>query len=150
MKKSQRLNIIIDLQSQQESQALQMLGACQRQRQEMEAQLQNLKNYRQEYREKYDALKNRGLSISQLLEFRAFIDKLDKAIEAQGQTVEAKGRELVQFRKNWEQKHQKTKSMQKMSAQAASDEAKLVNKREQAEQDERASRFPRKNGMRSA
>ncbi len=150
MKKSERFQVIIDIQAQQEKQALQVLGACQQQQQAMESQLRNLRSYRREYAEKYDAAESRGLSIGQLLEFRAFIAKLDKAIETQQQTIEAKNRELARFRKIWEQKHRKTQSLQKIGERAVREETKLADKLEQAAQDERAARSGRKNGMGSA
>lgn len=150
MKKSERFQVIIDLQERQEKQALRELGVCQQQQQALEGQLRNLCDYRREYAEKYDAAESRGLSIGQLLEFRAFIDKLDKAIEAQQQTVEAKKRELLRYRKNWEQKHCKTQSLQKIGEQAQREELKLADKLEQVENDERACRTGRKNGMGSA
>ena len=150
MKKSERFQVIIDIQVQQEKQALQALGVCQQQQQEMEGQLRNLRDYRKEYVEKFDAAESRGLSVGQLLEFRAFIDKLDKAIEAQQQTVEAKNHELARIRKNWELKHRKSESMQKVGERAVKEEAELADKREQAEQDERASRAGKRNGTGSA
>ncbi|WP_031435473.1 flagellar export protein FliJ [Methylomarinum vadi] len=150
MKKSERFKVIIDIQAQQEKQSLQALGACQQQKQALEGQLRNLRSYRREYAEKFDAAESRGMSIGQLLEFRAFIDKLDKAIAAQQQTVEDKNKELLRFRKNWEQNHRKTQSLQKIGERAVLEEVKLADKREQAEQDERASRAGRKNGMGTA
>lgn len=150
MKKSERFKVIIEIQSQQERQALQALGRCQQQQQEMEGQLRNLRNYRREYAEKFDAAESRGMSIGQLLEFRAFIDKLDKAIEEQQNSIEAKNIELSRFRQNWQHKHRKNKSLQKIGEQALRDEMKLAEKREQAEHDERASRTGRKSGMRTA
>ncbi len=150
MKKSERLKSIVGIQSQQEKQALEALGMCQRQHLAMTEQLRNLQLYRQEYTTKYDAIETRGASVSEIMEFRAFITKLDKAIDAQQQTVDAKNKELMRFRKNWEQKHQKTKSLQKIVDQAAGEESKLADRLEQLAQDERASRYGRKGGMENA
>lgn len=150
MKKSERIQVLVDLQSEQEKRALETLGHCQRQCLELDKQLQNLQNYRREYVEKYDVSENRTVSISRLLEFRAFIEKLDKAIGLQRQALDDKQRELQRCRKQWEQKHQKTQSLQKISDQAASDEIKRINKQEQVAQDEYASRFGRKNGAGNA
>lgn len=150
MKKSERIQVLVDLHSEHEKTALKALGRCQQQCIELDKQLQSLRVYRQEYVKKYDAGGNQTVSVSRLLEFRAFIDKLDKAIELQQQAVDDKNRELKGVRKNWEQKHQKTQSLQKITDQAVSDEIKQIDRQEQAAQDERASRFGRKNGMESA
>ena len=150
MKKSERLQVIIDLQAQQEKQALEALGVCQQKQQALMQQLRNLQSYRQEYKEKNDDFENRSVTIGQLLEFRAFISKLDKAIEEQQQIIEVKNKELTGCRKAWEQKHQRTKSLQKAGDIAASEEIRLENKREQAEQDDRASRMGRRTGAENA
>lgn len=150
MKKSERLQVIIDIQAQQEKKALKDLGVCQQKHQALMQQLQNLQSYRQEYEEKNDNFENQGITVSQLLEFRTFIGKLDKAIEAQQQMIKAKNKELLTYRKAWEQKRQKTKSLQKVSDIAANEEIRLENKREQAEQDDRASRVGRRPGTGNA
>lgn len=150
MKKSERIQVLVNLHSEHEKMALKVLGRCQQQCIELDKQLQSLRVYRQEYVKKYDAGENQTVSVCRLLEFRAFIDKLDKAIELQQQAVDDKNRELQGVRKNWEQKHQKTQSLQKITDQAVSDEIKQIDKQEQAAQDEHASRFGRKNGMESA
>ncbi len=150
MKKSERLQVIIDIHELQERQALEKLGACQQQRQSLMEQLKNLQDYRQEYQKKYGEINGSGMDIARLKEFRAFICKLDMAVEAQQRMVESKNKELIELRKVWEQKHQKTKSLQKVSAKATKEEFRLENKREQAVQDDRASRGGRKSGIENA
>ena len=150
MKKSERLQFIIDIQMQQEKQALEALGVCRQKQQALIQQLQNLQSYRQEYKEKNDDFENQSVTIGQLLEFRAFINKLDKAIEEQQKIIETKNKELSVCLKTWEQKHQKSKNLQKVGDMAASEEIRLEHKREQAEQDDRASRMGRRTGIGNA
>ncbi len=150
MKKSKRFQFIIDFNAQQEKQALEELGQCQKKRQELLQQLLNLQKYRQEYQQKHEEQEEHGVSINRLLEFRAFLEKLDKAIIEQEQLIQAKDQDLKACRKNWEQKYQKTRSLQKVADIAAGEEIRLENKREQSEQDERASRMGRKAGTGSA
>ncbi|MEY4720114.1 MAG: flagellar export protein FliJ [Pseudomonadota bacterium] len=146
MKKSQRLQVIIDLHLRQEKAALETMGRVQQTLQAQQDQLQHLNTYRIEYGNKLLERQKLGMNVNQLLEFRAFADKLDKAIDGQRQTVAAQERELSKARRHWEECHQRTKSLQRVSELAVIEEVKLENKREQAEQDARAGRAGRKTG----
>lgn len=150
MKKSQRLKVVIDLHVRQEQDALQALGRCQQKLQEQQAQLDNLQKYRQQYNASFAEQQRAGMNVNQLLELRAFADKLDKAIDGQQAAVSAQERELLRARKYWEESHQRTKSLQKLSDLALAEELKAENKREQIEQDARAARSGRKDGTGNA
>ena len=150
MKRSQRLKTIIDLHARQEKEALQILGRSQQQLQEQQAQLEHLKTYHQEYLAKLAERQQIGMNVSQLLEFRAFADKLDKAIDGQRQAVVVKEREYQRSRIKWEDCHQRSKSMERLGQMAVAEELKLENKLEQNEQDARAARSARKSGIKNA
>lgn len=150
MKKSQRLKVIIDLHARQERDALEALGLSQQKLQDQQAQLEHLENYRLEYLGKFAARQQAGIHINQLLEFRTFADKLDQAIEGQRQMLISRERDVQRARKRWEEAHQQTKSLQKVSDLALVEEMKVEQKREQAEQDDRAARSGRKDGTGSA
>ncbi|TAN70396.1 MAG: flagellar export protein FliJ [Methylobacter sp.] len=145
MKKSQRIKTIVDIKATQEKNALEVLGAVQRKLQSMQVQVEGLKNYRKEYQDKFDQLGSKGVNVAQLLEFRSFIDKLDKAIIGQEQVLSSMETELKAKRKAWEELHHKTQSLQKVCDSALVAEMKQEAKREQLEQDERASRTGRNN-----
>ena len=150
MKRSQRLQTIVDLHVRQEKDALQIMGRCQQQLQEQQNQLTHLQTYRGEYLQKLAERQQLGMNVSQLLEFRAFADKLDIAIEGQHRAVLAQEREYQRAQIKWEECHQRTKSLEKLSELALAEEIKLENKREQVEQDARASRSSRKDGANNA
>ncbi|MFU8787676.1 MAG: flagellar export protein FliJ [Methylobacter sp.] len=145
MKKSQRIKNIVDIKAGQEKNALEALGAAQSKLVSMQAQVEGLRSYRREYQDKFNRLGSGGVNISQLLEFRSFIDKLDKAIAGQQQVLSSIEVELVGKRKTWEELHRKTQSLQKVCDSARGVEMKQEEKREQLEQDERASRNGRNN-----
>lgn len=145
MKKSRRIKTIVDIKAAQEKNALEVLGAVQRKLQSMQAQVEGLRNYRQEYQQRFDQLGIKGVNVAQLLEFRSFIDKLDKAIIGQEQVLSSIEAELIAKRKIWEELHYKTQSLQKVCESALMVEMKQEAKREQLEQDERASRIGRNN-----
>lgn len=149
MKKSQRLEIIVNLNAEKEKQALDQMGQAQRQRQQAHEQLASLKQYKQEYNDNYSSLGSTGINVTQLLEFRAFIDKLDKAISEQKQTIVDMDEKLSFTKMAWEQQHQKTTSLTKVCQSALAEEAKLDNMREQKEQDDRSSRTRGNSGTES-
>ena len=150
MKKSQRLKVIVDLNADNEKKALQELGIVQTKKGELEKQLENLEQYRQEYKEEYQSISEAGVNIAKLLEFRAFISKLDKVIEDQEKEISMVEDQLIFVRQSWERQHHKTRSLQKICDSAKAEEVKLEDKREQNEQDERATRSGRNGGTRSA
>lgn len=145
MKKSQRIKTIVDIKATQEKSALEALGAVQRKLQSTQAQVEGLRNYRKEYQDRFDQLGIKGVNVAQLLEFRSFIDKLDKAILGQEQVLGLIESEVRTKRKVWEELHHKTQSLQKVCDSALVAEMKQEAKREQQEQDERASRIGRNN-----
>ncbi len=145
MKKSQRIKTIVDIKATQEKNALEVLGAVQRKLLSMQAQVEGLRNYRKEYQDRFDQLGIKGVNVAQLLEFRSFIDKLDKAIIGQEQVLSSIEADLMAKRKIWEELHHKTQSLQKVCDSALAIEMKQEAKREQLEQDERASRTGRNN-----
>jgi len=145
VKKSQRIKTIVDIKATQEKNALEALGAVQRKLLTLQAQVDGLRSYRREYQDNFDQLGVKGVNVAQLLEFRSFIDKLDKAIIGQEQVLSSIEAELMAKRKIWEELHHKTQSLQKVCDSALVVEMKQEAKREQLEQDERASRIGRNN-----
>jgi flagellar protein FliJ len=149
-KKSERLKVIIELQALQEQEALQALGRSRQKLQELLTQLEGLQTYRLEYQANLAQKQALGIGINQLLEFRAFADKLDKAIEGQHLALKTQEQEVQRAQVYWEESRQRTKSLQKVSDLALVEELKIENHREQLEQDARASRSSKKDGIRSA
>ena len=143
MKKSQRIQLIADIKAKHEQNSLTALVEYQQKKQLAEQQLEHLKQYRQEYIDKFSTRSGAGIGIQTLLEFRSFIDKLDIAIAGQVKTVQQCIAEETRKRQVWEGLHQQTESLQKVCTKLASAEAHLENKREQLESDDRASRMSR-------
>ncbi len=147
MKKSQRLQVLVDLKSNQEKKYLDALGMAQSKKQQKEAQLKNLKDYQQDYLQQHEQTLKKGLSVIKLMEFRAFMEKMDKAIAGEEQSLIHIAQEIADLRKNWEVAHITTKNMQKVQNNAHMHELKAAEKKEQLEQDERAGRCLNKGGM---
>ena len=144
IKKSQRIKTIVEIKATQEKSSLEALGASQRKLLATQAQIESLRKYRQEYQDKFNQLGNAGISVIQLLEFRSFMDKLDKAIAGQEHALGECETDLMTKRKCWEGLHQRTQSLQKVCNSALAAEIRQEGKLEQLEQDERASRSGRR------
>ncbi len=140
MKKSQRIKTIVEIKAAQEKKSLEALGASQRKLLAAQAQVESLKKYRQEYQDRFNQLGGGGISVLKLQEFRSFMDKLDKAIAGQQQSLSECETDLMTKRKTWEAMHHRTQSLQKVCNSALAAEIKQDGKLEQLEQDERASR----------
>ena len=143
VKRSQRLQVIVDLKMNQEKKHLEVLGQQQNIKCQKETQLNNLKNYRQDYKDKNEHLIKSGISVMQLMEFRAFMEKMDKAIEGEETALKILDSELEYLRNNWEKAHMYTQGMQKIQGKARLSEQKQEEKKEQLEMDDRASRKKR-------
>jgi flagellar protein FliJ len=145
MKKSQRIKTLVELKSEQEKNALKVLGISQRKLTDIEIQVENLKKYRQEYQDNFNRIGSGGVKIAQLLEFRSFIEKLDQAINGQEHALRLCKEELLLKRKAWENIHHKTNGLQKVFDSSIALETKLKNSLEQKDLDERSSRSGRNN-----
>jgi flagellar FliJ protein len=143
IKKSQRIKTIVDIKAIQEKSALEALGASQKKLLATQAQVENLRKYRQEYQDRFNQLGGVSISVVQMLEFRSFMDKLDEAIAGQEHFLSECETDLMTKRKIWEDMHHRTQNLQKICNSALAAEIKQEGKLEQFEQDERASRSGR-------
>jgi len=151
VKKSQRLQTIVDLKARQENKDRLALAEEQEKRRQKEAQLSNLISYREDYLKKNEKLLKSGISVMQLMEFRAFIEKIEKAIAGEEAGLLAIDNELGRLKKAWEEAHHQTHNMQKIQTNAQIIERKQSEKKEQLEMDDQsAMRMAGKNGMDSA
>ena len=143
IKKSQRIKTIVDIKATQEKKTLEALGTSQQKLLAAQDQMENLRKYRQEYQDKFNQLGGAGISVVQFLEFKAFMDKLDRAIAGQEHSLSECETDLMTKRKIWEGMHHRTQSLQKACNSALAEEIKQGDKIEQLAQDERASRSGR-------
>ena len=144
MTRSKRLQVVIDVNADNEQQALKELGRIQVQKKTMQEQLDNLQQYSEEYTLKYQAMGESGISVQQLLEFRAFMGKLDQAVTAQVQMISDLDTDISKARDYWQTLHQKKCNLNTVFQLAQYGERRRANRREQTEQDNRSGRLKRK------
>ncbi|MGR9073063.1 MAG: flagellar export protein FliJ [Gammaproteobacteria bacterium] len=138
MDRSHRLKSVVEYRVFLEKKAREDLAGCIKKSEQIGYSLEGLNRYRFEYLEKCRLAGIDGIAMRQLLEFRHFIDKLDKAISEQKQLLQRLESELAAKRKCWEQASRKAKSLLKLQEMT---EERLIageNCREQFEQDENA------------
>ena len=150
MKKSQRIQRIVELNAKEEKNALQALGMAYGKKQDLEKQLEGLEQYQLEYKEKLQSNSENGIKIEKLIEFKSFLSKLELVIEKHSRDILSLDQELRILRISWEKQHLKTKNLQKICDNATRDERVREDKKEQYEQDDRASRMGVANGIRNA
>jgi flagellar FliJ protein len=119
-----------------EKRAAQEFGDSQRRQHAQEARLQELKNYHKEYLERFQSAAKNGISAPQLMEYRAFLSKLETAIREQEKVVMASQHECSRSKAQWQEKHMRTQVLGKVVERAENAEKRTQQGREQKEQDE--------------
>jgi flagellar FliJ protein len=80
------------------------------------------------------------MGIRQMLEYRAFLSKINAAIEEQQKTLSRNESEITRLRQLWEQAHRKTMGVKKVLEKSLTEEGRRAEKALQSEMDEWASR----------
>lgn len=126
-----------------EDSAARELGNTQRQMREQETKLEELKNYHHEYLDRFTEASSNGMSSSQLQEYRAFMSKLETAIDAQEKVVHASHLACSSSKDVWKQKRVRTQALGKVVDRMQTAELKETESREQKESDEHGLRTPK-------
>ncbi|MEJ1354687.1 MAG: flagellar export protein FliJ [Candidatus Sedimenticola sp. (ex Thyasira tokunagai)] len=136
MVSSKRFKPVQRVAESREQRAAREFGDSQRLMQAEEERLLELRRYHQEYLDRFEDTARRGISAGQMQEYRAFIAKLDLAINQQMQVVEASHQEFVIRKESWKKRHVRTKVLEKAVDRIRQSERKTIDLREQKEQDE--------------
>lgn len=137
MKRSQRLNPIIELAAKETEQALVKVGQANTVWAQNKQQLDDLHHYKGEYLSRLRDGNQLTMSAQKVLELRAFLAQLDQAISAQEQVVNQSKVVLEQQQEAWRQVRSKEEAMNSLSSRYKKEEIQLELKREQNESDER-------------
>lgn len=124
------------------------LGRLQGLRTQAEQQLNQLTQYRQEYRERMQVVAAEGMTTSRWHDFSRFLDSLDHAIRQQTAALDKAEADLLAGRSNWQQQKRRLNSFDTLIARADAREEKVVARREQRTNDEYAARLARDAGSR--
>lgn len=140
MNRIKRIAPIVELAETKEKQAVQAYGMKQQKLDEARKALNSLRSFRENYSALFNQSGTKGIGMRQLQEYRAFLAKINVAIAEQEKTVAAAETELEMARLAWETAHGHTLGMHKVLDKLQAEQSRKEQKREQAEQDDRASR----------
>ncbi|MGN6666794.1 MAG: flagellar export protein FliJ [Trinickia sp.] len=134
------IKTLIDLAQNDVDAAAKQLGRAQRERADIQAQLDSLVRYRDEYHANFSASAQAGMPAGSWRNFQAFIDTLDAAIEQQRRLLVAATSRLEAAKPEWQSQKQKLGSYEVLQARSVAAEARVAARREQRDADEHAAK----------
>jgi flagellar protein FliJ len=137
------IKTLIDLAQDDVDAAAQRLGRAQREASEVQAQLDALVRYRDEYHARFNATAQSGMAAGNMRNFQAFIDTLDAAIDQQRKLLQAANARVEAAKPEWQRHKQKLGSYEVLQARGDAAEAQQLARREQRDADEHAARILR-------
>ena len=140
MPPSDRFKPIQKLVSQKERKAAAVLGESLKHRAEAKQQLDQLRQYRAEYLERFSRDVQKGASRQRILEYQVFIDNLEVAIAQQEQVVAQSQQVLETSKAQWQGRYRKSRAMDNAVARMQAEETKQEDRLEQKDSDEHAQR----------
>lgn len=132
---------LIELAEKKVEHAAQALAARNARRQDAEAKLQLLVSYREDYFNRFSAAASTGIDNHLLHNFRAFMEKLDAAINEQHAVLADARLGVRAAQTHWQAEQQRLKSYQVLAERRRGSERARDAKREQREQDEHAAKM---------
>lgn len=143
MKRSRRFEPVVKVAENRKQEAAQALGDAQRALTHAQQKLAELDNYREEYVKRFHSTGAVGMSAAQMMDYRAFLAKLDQAIVEQRVVVAQTGKLVETQRQEWFARRGKVKMLDTVVARYQADEQRDADRKEQGDQDERTQRIKR-------
>lgn len=136
MKKPFSLQPIRDLAQRQSDDAATTLGKLRGAEHKTRQTLETLQQYRDEYRARFEQALMNGISPGELNNYRAFLAKLDRAVEEQQSLVEQSKARSRSGLQEWQTQSRKVKSFDVLAAREDDKHRKEVSRQEQRILDE--------------
>jgi flagellar FliJ protein len=138
--RSDRLKPIRQVAQVRERDAARAFGESQRRLQDEEQRLAELEAYRNEYLQRFRTLQQQGITVAQLLEYQAFLGKLDAALRHQEEVVELRRGDAERRMAAWTDRRTHTQAMDRAVENLAEAERAAGERRDQKALDERNQR----------
>ncbi len=119
-----------------ENKAARALGESQRKMREHTGRLEELKQYHNEYLERFKNASREGLSAAQMQEYRAFLKKLETAITDQEKILQLSHQECSGRKEAWQEKRMRTQALGKAMDRFRRAENKVKDRQDQKTTDE--------------
>lgn len=140
MSDTSSLETLIELAEGDRDSAARLLGQLRNTHQQNRSQLEMLIEYRNDYRARLDSAMQNGLTMASLQNYQRFLASLDRAIEHQrGQLDNSQGR-VQRGVTQWQKQQQKVNSYDVLLHRRRQEAEQRVNRLEQRQNDEFASR----------
>jgi flagellar FliJ protein len=143
MAKNFPIETLIELAQDDVDAAARQLGRVQRERADVEAQLNALVRYRDEYHASFLASAQAGMPAGNWRNFQAFLDTLDAAIAQQRRLLAQATSRVETAKPEWQRQKQKLGSYEVLQARGVAAEARVATRRDQREADEHAAKMLR-------
>ncbi|MBF0471553.1 MAG: flagellar export protein FliJ [Gammaproteobacteria bacterium] len=138
MRRSKRLQPVLQIAERKEQEAMEVFGQGSRVLEEQKAKLQELHLYLQEYRQGLLQRGRAGVTGQQLRQLQQFIAQLEAAIREQQALIQVTEEQSALNRERWLDLRGKREAMEKVILRAREEEDMVQMKQEQKESDERA------------
>ncbi len=143
MKRSHRLQRVVDFTAEQESEAAKILGEAARQIDQALSQIESMRQFRSEYSARLGH-QEAAMTAMQLHEYRAFLTNLGRAIEEQEAVLAKMRQQHAALQLSWKQAHCRNKGVSKVQQKLVQQEREMMERRIQSELDDRAAARRRK------
>lgn len=140
MTRSDRLKPIQQVAQVRERDAARAFGESQRRLQDEEQRLAELAAYRAEYLQRFRTLQQQGITVAQLLEYQAFLGKLDAALRHQEEVVQLRRGDADRRMAAWTDRRTHTQAMDRAVENLAEAERAAGERSDQKALDERNQR----------
>lgn len=137
MKRSKRLDPVVELAAKASEAALTRVGEANAVWSGDKAQLDDLVKYKGEYLARFREGNQLTMSAQKVMELRAFLVQLDQAIASQERQVEQSFNNLHQEQLMWKTVRSKEQAVQSLVDKYQQEEIRVENKQEQLDNDER-------------
>jgi len=141
MSKPFSLQTVLELMQARADEATQALARLIANERDARAKLAMLRQYRDEYANRFRQAALAGLTPSAWNNFQEFLNRLDEAIAAQAQAVAQQARNTANGQEHWKHQQKKLKAIDTLSERHRSQEEAREQRLDQKQQDEFATRF---------
>lgn len=138
MKRSKRLQVVLDLAERKRKQADQWLSQSQSKVQQGETTLEQLRSYYSDYANNFYQVGASGISPGQIQTHQAFMQKLRSAVQQQEKALQMDRAQLEKVKEYWQDAYQHFKAVEMLVDKIKRQESQLAEKQLQKELDERS------------
>lgn len=140
MTRAKRLQPVQNLVDDKERRLAQSLAAYEKKLADAQRKCQELERYREEYEKQFKETAARGIGVTGLRDYQAFLARLNEAVRQQQSVVARAVAERDAERTRWQEMARKAKALDHVVEQWNTEERRARDRREQLETDERAQR----------